>query len=142
VKQIINISLGPVSEDYQLETQFHGQKFSIQRFGTGEDLTKAEGLLLKWNKRADVLCIRGIKYPSSMGSKGITDDRTREFLELCEQMQTLVTTGETLYKVSQEWSIRNIQFQLGNNYFTNANVLFFSGMENGHPGACHVGVYR
>ncbi len=130
MKRIINISLGPESEDYKLETEFHGQAFSIQRFGTSEDLTKAEDLLLKWNKRADVLCISGIQYPSAMGSKGITDQKTKELLGLCERMQTLVTTGETLYKVSQEWSIRNIQFQLGNNYFTNANVLFFSGMVN------------
>ncbi len=113
MKQIINISLGPESEDYQLETEFHGQKFFIQRFGTGNDLTKAEDLLLKWNKRADVLCISGIKYPSAMGRKGITDQKTQELLDLSDRLQTLVTTGETLYRVSQEWSIRNIQFQLG-----------------------------
>ncbi|MCP3873261.1 MAG: dehydrogenase [Desulfobacteraceae bacterium] len=130
MKQIINISLGPESEDYHLETQFSGKKFKIQRFGTDQDLTKAENLLLKWNKKADVLCISGIKYPSTMSSKGITDRKTQELLDLCERLQTLVTTGETLYRVSQEWSIRNIQFQLGNNYFTNARVLFFSGIAN------------
>ena len=32
--------------------------------------------------------------------------------------------------MGQEWSIRHIQFSLGNNYFTNANVLFFSGLSN------------
>jgi predicted amino acid dehydrogenase len=128
VKKIINISIGPESEDYDLETEFKGQMFSIQRFGTGEDLTKAEDLLLKWNKRADVICISGIKYPPTLGTKGVTDKKTKELLELCDRMHTVVTTGETLNRVSQEWSIRNIQFQQGNNYFTNANVLFFSGM--------------
>ncbi len=130
MKKIINISLGPESEDYQIETEFNGQMFSIQRFGTSEDLIKAEDLLLKWNKQADVICISGIKYPSTMGTKGITHKKTRELLELCERLHTVVTTGETLYRVAQEWSIRNIQFALGNNYFTNANVLFFSGMSN------------
>jgi hypothetical protein len=130
VKKIINISLGPVSEDYHLETEFKGQPFSIQRFGTGEDLTRAENLLLKWNKRADVICISGIKYPPVLGTKGVTHKKTKELLELCERLHTVVTTGETLNRVSQEWSIRNIQFQKGNNYFNNANVLFFSGMVN------------
>ncbi|MBC8440934.1 MAG: dehydrogenase [Deltaproteobacteria bacterium] len=130
MKKIINISLGPESEDYQIETEFNGQMFSIQRFGTSEDLIKAEDLLLKWNKRADVICISGIKYPSTMGTEGITHKKTRELLELCERLHTVVTTGETLYRVGQEWSIRNIQFSLGNNYFTNANVLFFSGLSN------------
>ncbi len=130
MKQIINISLGPESEDYELETQFSDQTFFIQRFGTNNDLMMAEDLLLKWNKKADVLCVSGIKYPSKMGTKGVTDKKTRELLTLCDRLQTLVATGETLYKVSQEWSIRNIQFQQGNNYFTNARVLFFSGMAN------------
>jgi len=130
VKQIINISLGPESEDYQLETEFNGQAFSIQRFGTGEDLTKAEDLLLKWNKLADVISISGIKYPPTLGTKGVTHKKTKELLDLCDRMHTLVTTGETLNRVSQEWSIRHIQFQQGNNYFNNANVLFFSGLAN------------
>lgn len=130
MKKIINISLGPQSEDYELETEFNGQAFSVQRLGTDEDLTLAEDLLLKWNKKADVLCVSGIKYPSALGTKGVTHQKTRELLDLCERLHTVVTTGETLYKVSQEWSIRNIQFQLGNNYFDNANVLFFSGLAN------------
>ena len=130
MKKIINISLGPASEDYHLETEFKGQRFSIQRFGTGEDLTKAEDLLLKWNKRADVLCISGIKYPPALGTQGVTHIKTKELLEMCDRLHTVVTTGETLNRVSQEWSIRNIQFQQGNNYFTNANVLFLSGMVN------------
>jgi len=129
VKKIINISLGLESEDYHLETEFNGQPFSIQRFGTGEDLTKAEDLLLKWNKLADVICISGIKYPQKFGSKGLTANKTKTFLELCDRLHTVVTTGETLNSVSQGWSIRNIQFLQGN-YFTNANVFFFSGMEN------------
>jgi predicted amino acid dehydrogenase len=130
VKKIINISLGPASEDYHIETEFKGQQFSIQRFGTGEDLTRAEDLLLKWNKRANVICISGIKYPPALGTKGVTHKKTKELLQLCERLHTVVTTGETLNRVSQEWSIRNIQFQQGNNYFINANVLFLSGMAN------------
>ncbi|OQY07928.1 MAG: dehydrogenase [Desulfobacteraceae bacterium 4572_123] len=128
MKRIINISLGPENEDYQLETEFSGKKFFIQRFGTDNDLRHAEDLLLKWNKKADVLCVSGIQYPSTFGNQGVTDSTTRDLLKLCDRVQTLVTTGETLYRVSQEWSLRHIQFQLGNNYFTNANVFFFSGM--------------
>lgn len=130
MKKIVNISLGSASEDYHLETEFKGQAFSIQRFGTGEDLTRAEDLLLKWNKRADAICISGIKYPPALGTKGVTHKKTKELLELCDRLHTVVTTGETLNRVSQEWSIRNIQFAQGNNYFTNANVLFLSGMAN------------
>jgi len=85
VKKIINISLGPASEDYHLETEFRGQSFSIQRFGTGEDLTRAEDLLLKWNKRANVICISGIKYPPALGTKGITHKKNKRIASIMRQ---------------------------------------------------------
>lgn len=129
-KQIVNISIGPESEDYQLDVEFSNTRFFIQRIGTDGDLTRAEDLLLKWNKKADVLCISGIIYPSVLGSRKVTDRKTRALFELCDRMQTTVITGGTLFRVSQEWSVRNIQFQQGNNYFNNARVFFFSGMEN------------
>ena len=128
MKQIINISLGPENEDYKIEAKFSGKKFLIQRFGTDNNLERAEDLLLKWNKKADVLCVSGIQYPSTFGNGEVTDHQTGELLDLCKRLQTLVATGETLYRVSQEWSLRHIQFQLGDSYFTNARVLFFSGM--------------
>jgi len=128
VKQITNISLGTEDDDYKIETKFLGKKFSIQRIGTDGDINKAEDLLLKWNKKAAAICLSGFKFPYTIGSKKMPNKETSELLELCSQLQTPVTTGETLRGVSQEWCIRHLQFQFGNNYFTNARVLFFSGL--------------
>lgn len=128
MKQIINISLGTEDDDYKLETKFLGKKFSIQRIGTEGDIDKAEDLLLKWNKKAAAICLSGFKFPYTIGSQKMPNRETSDLLDLCSQMQTPVTTGETLRAVSQEWCIRHLQFQFGNNYFTNAKVLFFSGL--------------
>ncbi len=51
-KQIVNISIGPESEDYQFDVEFSNTRFSIQRIGTDGIWTRAEDLLLKWNKKA------------------------------------------------------------------------------------------
>ncbi|MFH1154072.1 MAG: dehydrogenase [Pseudomonadota bacterium] len=128
MKHIINISLGSDSDDFELTAKFMGQSFTIRQFGTNADLVAAEDLLLKWNKNADVLCISGITYPSNLGKGKVFDPKTQAVLDLCHRLQTPVTTGRTLDRVSQEWSIRHVQFELGDNYFTNARVLFFSGM--------------
>ena len=40
-----------------------------------------------------------------------------------------VTLGARLDAILQEWAVRHVQNSLGS-YFTNANVLFFSGMSN------------
>jgi len=130
VKQITNISLGPEEDNFKIETTFLGKKFKIQRIGTDGDIDKAEDLLLKWNKKAAAICLSGFKFPYTIGSQKMPNRETRELLDLCSQLQTPVTTGETLRGVSQEWCIRHLQFQMGNSYFTNARVLFFSGLSD------------
>ena len=128
MKQITNISLGPAADNYRMEAEFLGETFNIKRFGTDGDLKKAEDLLLMWNKKADVICLSAIKYLYGHGNKTIMTGRMKRLLKVAASLNTPVTTGETLRRVSHEWCIRHAQFQLGNNFFTNARVLFFSGM--------------
>jgi hypothetical protein len=49
------------------------------------------------------------------------------FWKLGSKLETPVTSGDMLRLVGHEWSLRHIQFKLGNNYFDNARVFFFSG---------------
>ena len=98
MKQITNISLGPEEDNFKIETTFLGKKFKIQRIGTDGDIDKAEDLLLKWNKKAAAICLSGFKFPYTIGSQKMPNRETRELLDLCSQMQTPVTTGETLRK--------------------------------------------
>lgn len=128
VKQITNISLGPAADNYRMEAEFLGETFNIKRFGTDGDLKKAEDLLLMWNKKADVISLSAIKYLYGHGNKTIMTGKMKRLLKVAASLTTPVTTGETLRRVSHEWCIRHAQFQLGNNFFTNARVLFLSGM--------------
>lgn len=130
MKYITNISLGLAADNYQIETEFLGQKFTIKRFGTDGDLKKAEDMLLMWNKKADVISLSAIKYMYGQGSRTIMNKDLKKLLKVANSLTTPVTTGETLRRVSHEWSIRHAHFQLGNNFFTNARVLFFSGMSS------------
>jgi predicted amino acid dehydrogenase len=130
VKQIINISLGPGSDDYELKVKFKNQNFSIKRVGTDGDVEKASDLLLTWNKNADAIGLGGIQFPYTIGPRSIPDKKTGRLLKVAKKLSTPVTVGGTLRDVSHEWSLRHTHFIFGNNYFTNARVLFFSGMVN------------
>ncbi len=130
MKTITNISLGLATDNYQIETEFLDQKFTIKRFGTDGDLKKAEDMLLMWNKKADVISLSAIKYMYGKGSRTIMNNDLKRLLKVANTLTTPVTTGETLRRVSHEWCIRHSHFQLGNNFFTNAKVLFFSGMSS------------
>ena len=130
MKQIINISLGPGSDDYELKVDFQGQKFIIQRIGVDGDLDRASELMLTWNKQADAIGLSGIQFPYTIGSRKMPDRKTARLLKEARQLSTPVTVGSLLRDVSHEWSLRHAHFIFGGNYFTNARVLFFSGMAN------------
>ena len=130
MKRIMNISLGASRDDYELKTKFLGQNFHIQRFGTDGDLEKAADLLLRWNKKADAIGLGSIKFPYTIGSSERMEKETRELHNLASQMHTPVTAGDAMRMVVHEWSIRHLQFKLGDNYFNNARIFFFSGMVN------------
>ncbi len=129
MKQIISISLGPSSGDYEFDTEFLGQDFNIKRFGTDGDIDKAVEMLLRWEKRADAIGLGGMKFPDAIGFRGSTAKHTEKFDMLSSRIQTPVTMGSTLRNVAHEWSLRHIEFEFGN-YFNNARVLFLSGMSN------------
>jgi predicted amino acid dehydrogenase len=129
VKQIVSVSLGPKSDDYVFKGKFLGHHFYIRRFGTDGKLDDAEDLLLQWNDKADAVGLGHIQFLDSMGS-GTLNKETQKLQKLASQLHIPVTTGKILRGVAHEWSLRHLQFQFGNNYFTNARVFFFSGMAN------------
>jgi len=130
MKQVIDISLGSSRDDYELKTTFLGKKFHIRRFGTDGDLEKAADLLLRWNRKADAIGLGSIRFPYTIGTPERLQKEAENLRKLGAQMQTPVTSGDTLRQVCHEWALRHIQFKLGNNYFNNARVLFLSGMDN------------
>jgi len=129
MKRVVHISLGASRDDYEFQTSFLGHPFHIQRLGADGDLEKAADLLLKWNRRADAIGLGSIKLPYTLGAVTAIERETEELQKLASQMHTPVTTGAALRTVVHEWAIRHLQFKFGNNYFNNARVLFFSGLE-------------
>ena len=128
MKQIVSISLGPSSKDYEFDSEFLGQDFNIKRFGTDGDMDKAARMLLAWDNRADVIGLGNMKFPKTIGPMHSAQRHSEKLKKLSSTIQTPVTMGSALRDVAFEWSLRFIQFKFGN-YFNNAKVLFFSGLD-------------
>ncbi len=129
MKQIVSISLGPSSQDYEFETEFLGQDFNIKSFGTDDDIDKVAEILLKWDKKADAIGLGGMKFANGIGPMFSIQKRKSPFEILSSKIESPVTMGSTLRNVAHEWSLRHIEFEFGN-YFKNSRVLFLSGMAN------------
>ncbi len=128
MKCIIQISLGSSLDDYEFESRFRDQSFKVQRFGTDGDVDQASDLILQWNKKADAIALSSFGSASPTGPQTAPQKALARLLKLGSKLETPVTSGDTLRKVGQEWSLRHIHFKFGNNYFNNARVFFFSGV--------------
>lgn len=129
MKKIISVSLGPAKRDYEFETSFLGKRFSIRRVGVDGNLDKAQEVFTKLDKEADVFGLGNIRFSSEIGTKEAQRETGRLIRRLTFGLNTPVVRGEALRAVTHEWSLRHIQFTFGNNYFDNARVFFFSGMD-------------
>ena len=128
MKCIIQISLGSSLDDYEFESRFRDQSFKVQRFGTDGDVDQASDLILQWNKKADAIALSSFGSANPTGPQTAPQKALARLLKLGSKLETPVTSGDTLRKVGQEWSLRHIHFKFGNNYFNNARVFFFSGV--------------
>jgi predicted amino acid dehydrogenase len=129
MKRVICVSLGSSKYDYEFNSEFLGQDFHVKRIGTDGDLRKAEALLVKWDRAADAFGIGSVKFPFTIGPKRLTEERTKQIEKISKRIKTPVTTGANLRKVTFEWAIHHIQYNL-NGFFTNARILVLSGMAN------------
>jgi predicted amino acid dehydrogenase len=126
MKNIVSISLGASAGDYDFTTRFRGQSFRIRRFGTDHDVQKALALLARWQGECDAIGLGRVNDPQLVGTRRIDDPITTELEAAVSEVP--VTTGARLRGVLDEWAIRHVQGR--QHYFTNARVLFLSGLTN------------
>lgn len=127
MKNVVSISLGASAGDYDFTTRFMGQPFRIRRFGTDRDVKKALDLLARWQGECDAIGLGMVSDHQLVGTRRIEDATTAELEAAVSEVP--VTTGARLRSFLDEWAIRHVQ-NTRRQYFTNARVLFLSGLTN------------
>ncbi len=131
-RQVVSISLGDGSGDFEFESSFMGQDLSIRRMGVGDDLARARQVLQEWDDKADVFAVGNLENSYVLGRAGELERQHQQVLDACKGLQTPVVTGNGLRRMGQEWSIRHLQFKFGDSYFNNTKALFLSGRISFH----------
>ncbi len=129
MKHIVSISLGTSAADYDHTTTFLGQTFRIRRVGADHDMQKALALIDRWQAEADVIGLGMVNDHHFVGTRRFADATTARLEAAVTRVP--VTTGAMLRAFLDEWAIRHIQNDDAQ-YFTNARVLFLSGITNYH----------
>ena len=127
MKTAVGISLGSGEHNFEFDTDFLGQRLKVWRLGTDASMTKTVELLKSWERTADAIGIGVVKDRYTLPSRRYLETDIAQLTSVVTRVP--VTTGARLADILQEWAVRHVQNTLGS-YFTNANVLFFSGMSN------------
>ena len=127
MKNVVSISLGASSQDFEFTTRFLGQRLAVRRLGTDGSPAKAAMLIQQWDKSADVIGIGLVRDSYAVGANRFVDKEAAQMKALVTRAP--VTTGARLGEIFLEWAVRHTQIKLGN-YFDNARLLFFSGLAN------------
>ncbi|MBI2748159.1 MAG: dehydrogenase [Burkholderiales bacterium] len=125
MKNVVSISLGSSSQDFDFVTEFLGEKLHVRRVGTNGSTATAVKLIKQWEKKAAAIGLGVLKDHYTVGSRRFIAKDSARLLAVTNKLP--VTTGGRLGDIFQEWAVRHAQIQLGN-FFNNARVLFFSGM--------------
>jgi len=123
MKDVIGVSLGARSQDFEFTTRFLGHRMRVRRLGADGSVERAARLLRYWQTRADAIGL-GVASNGRAALGGADDEAGAQLARLVTRVP--VTTGERLGDIFLEWAVRHAQTSLGN-YFNNAKVLFFSG---------------
>ncbi len=127
MKKVVSVTLGSSKEDFEFQTRFLGQDFTVQRVGADGDDGKAWELLRRYQSEADAIGLGSISDHYQVGSRTITNRDTDRLKKVVTRVP--VTTGATIRRILQVRAIRHVQKTLGS-YFNNNLVLFLSGMRN------------
>jgi len=137
MKNVIGISLGASSQDFDLRTRFLDTPLRVRRLGADGQLDRAEALLRQWDRRADAIGLGLVPDGHPPGAARSGDDPLRRLQAAAQRL--VPTTGQRLGEIFLEWAVRQAQATLGH-YFDNARVLFFSGLAQ-HKLALALGEY-
>ena len=127
MKKVVTVTLGSSKQDFEFETEFLGQRFSVKRMGADDDTGKAWELMRRQQATADAIGLGeiGDHYQVGQRTRGQQGDPAPANVVT----RVPVTTGATLRRLLQVRAVRYVQKELGH-YFNNNLVLFLSGMRN------------
>jgi len=127
MKNVISISLGANSQDFDFKTRFLGVDMRVRRLGTDGSMANAVTLARHWDKRCDAIGLGLVRDSSRIGARRAVQQDAARIREVVDHAP--LTLGARLGEILLEWAVRHTQTELGH-YFDNARVLFFSGMAN------------
>ena len=125
-REIVSISLGPSSRDYELTTTLLGDEFYIRRLGTDGNLERARELVAQFDGAVDAIGLGGMTFRFEVGRWTCVHQQVRYVAAAATS--TPVVDGACLKSTLQRWAISQVARQNGD-LLNHRRVFIPSGLD-------------
>ncbi len=132
-KEIVSVSLGPSSRDFEFTTQMFGEGVHVRRFGADGDVRRAQELVAQFDGQVDAIGLGGMNVYFKVGHRTYIHQQIQQIASAAQT--TPVVDGVHLKNTLERWAISQAaQEQKG--IFGHKRVFVVSGIDR--YGMAHV----
>ncbi len=124
-KEILSVSLGPSSRDYEFTTRMFGEEIRIRCFGTDGDVPRARELVSQFDGQVDAIGLESMNIHFTVGSRTYTHPQIQR---VAAAHSTPVVDGTHLRNTLERWAIGQVA-QEHRGIFSHKRVFVMSGIE-------------
>ncbi len=125
-KEIVSVSLGPASGDYEFTTRIFDQDVHIRRLGTDGDVRRARELVLEFDGRVDAIGLGAMNIAYRVGRRTYTHQQIRQVANAARS--TPVVDGAHVKNTMERWAISYIAEE-HRQIFSHRRVFVVSGID-------------
>jgi hypothetical protein len=125
-KEIVSISLGLSSHDYEFDTKLFGKNIHIRRFGTDGDVLRARKLVAKFDGQVDAIGLNNMNISFKVGRHTYIH---RQIQQVARAAQTTpVVDGIHIKNTLERWAISQVA-QQHSGIFSHKRIFVVSGID-------------
>ncbi len=125
-KEVVSISLGASSDDYELCTRMFSEEIHVRRFGTDGDVSRAGELVAQFDGLVDAIGLGGMNITFRVGRRTYVHQQIQQVASAAQT--TPVVDGVHLKNTLERWAIGQIA-QQQHGIFSHKRVFVVSGVE-------------
>lgn len=126
MKEIVSISLGSASRDYELSTRISGEEFHVRRVGTGGDADRAREIVAQIDGQVDAIGMGEMYLRFRVGRRTYSHPQVQRIASAART--TPVVDGAHLKETLERWAIGRVAEQQPG-IFSQKRVLVVSGID-------------
>ena len=125
-KEVVSVSLGPSSHDYELSTRMFDEEIRVRRFGTDGDVSRAGELVAQFDGLVDAIGLGGMNIYFRIGRRTYVHQEIQQVASAAQT--TPVVDGVHLKNTLERWAIGQIA-QQRRGIFSHKRVFVLSGVD-------------